>query len=85
MAAELYKFGAEFEIGDDTVTVKKRALHAPTDILSSHNDHRVAMALSVLMTKYGGAILGAEAVKKSMPDFYEKLSSLGAEVIYEDK
>ena len=85
MAAELYKFGAEFEIGNDTVTVKKRALHAPTDILSSHNDHRVAMALSVLMTKYGGAISSAEAVKKSMPDFYEKLSSLGAEVIYEDK
>ena len=85
MAEELSKFGAEFEIGDDTVIVKKTALHAPTEALSSHNDHRVAMALSVLMTKYGGTLEGAEAVKKSMPDFYEKLSSLGAEVKYEDK
>lgn len=85
MAEELAKFGAEFEIADDTVTVKKTALHAPTEALSSHNDHRVAMALSVLMTKYGGTLEGAEAVNKSMPDFYEKLSSLGAEVKYEDK
>jgi 5-enolpyruvylshikimate-3-phosphate synthase len=43
------------------------------------------MALSVLMTKYGGTLAGAEAVKKSMPDFYERLASLGANVIYEDK
>ena len=85
MAAELHKFGAEFEIHDDTVTVKKTALRAPTETLSSHNDHRVAMALSVLLTKYGGTLEGAEAVKKSMPDFYEKLESLGAEVKYEDK
>lgn len=85
MAAELSKFGAEFEILDDTVVVKNTALHAPTKTLSSWGDHRVAMALSVLMTKYGGELSGAEAVNKSMPDFYEKLSSLGAEVKYEDK
>lgn len=80
MAEELEKFGAEFEIGDDSVIVKNTSLHAPTKELSSHNDHRVAMALSVLMTKYGGTLGGAEAVNKSMPDFFEKLRSVGAEV-----
>lgn len=85
MTEELVKFGAEFEISDDTVTVKNTALRAPTETLSSHGDHRVAMALSVLMTKYGGTLAGAEAVKKSMPDFYERLASLGANIIYEDK
>lgn len=86
MTEELMKFGAEFEITGDTVTVKKTALRAPTETLSSHSDHRVAMALSVLMTKYGGTLDGAEAVKKSMPDFYERLAPLGAEIEkYEDK
>ena len=82
MTGELKKFGASFEISDDSVTVNKTELHAPIGTLSSHNDHRVAMALSVLLTKYGGTLDGAEAVKKSMPDFYDVLSSLGAEVEY---
>ena len=84
MSEELIKFGAEFDISEDTVTVKNTALHAPEKQLSSHNDHRVAMALSVLMTKYGGELSGAEAVKKSMPDFYDVLKSLGAEVEFYD-
>ena len=85
MSEELEKFGAELDISEDTVTVKKTALHAPEKPLSSHNDHRVAMALSVLMTKYGGELSGAEAVKKSMPDFYDVLKSLGAEVEFYDR
>ncbi|MBR6051959.1 MAG: 3-phosphoshikimate 1-carboxyvinyltransferase [Clostridia bacterium] len=86
MTEELAKFGAEFEVADDAVTVKNTALGAPAETLSSHGDHRVAMALSVLMTKYGGTLTGAEAVKKSMPDFYERIASLGADVEkHEDK
>ena len=85
MTAELKKFGASLEISTDSVKINKSALHAPEKTLSSHNDHRVAMALTVLMTKYGGTLSGAEAVAKSMPDFFEKLSSLGAKVKkYED-
>ena len=38
------------------------------------------MSLSLLCTRYGGVIEGAEAVNKSMPDFFEKLASLGAHV-----
>lgn len=79
MAAELSKMGAMVKVEENKVTVFQ-GLKAPDKILSSHNDHRVAMALSVALTAFGGEIDGAEAVKKSMPDFYEKLKKLGAEV-----
>jgi 3-phosphoshikimate 1-carboxyvinyltransferase len=39
------------------------------------------MALSVLCTIFGGEIEGAEAVNKSFPDFFEKLQSVGIDVI----
>jgi 3-phosphoshikimate 1-carboxyvinyltransferase len=35
------------------------------------------MALSILLTRYGGEIDGAEAVAKSLPDFFERLQALG--------
>ena len=38
------------------------------------------MSIAVLCTLYGGEILGAEAVSKSFPDFFEKLANLGIEV-----
>ena len=54
--------------------------HEPYEVISGHNDHRIVMAMAVLMTTTGGEIEGAEAVRKSMPDFFEKLKSVGAEV-----
>lgn len=81
MAAELAKLGAELDIMYDSVTVRGGSLHSPTEVLSSHNDHRIAMALSVLLTKYGGAIDGCEAVNKSMPDFFDRLIALGGNVV----
>lgn len=87
MGEELSKFGAELEVIDGldggTVKVLPRELHAPTAPLSSHNDHRIAMSMAVLACKYGGEIVGAEAVRKSMPSFFELLSSLGASITTE--
>ena len=54
--------------------------HAPSDVLCAHNDHRIVMALSVLLTLTGGVIDGAEAVSKSYPAFFENLRTLGIEV-----
>lgn len=85
MAEELSKFGAELVINDDSVIVRGGSLHAPTVVLSSHNDHRVAMALSVLLTKYGGTIDGCEAANKSMPDFFDRIVKLGGDVTVEQK
>ena len=38
------------------------------------------MSMAILSTATGGIIDGAEAVAKSFPDFFEKLTSLGIEV-----
>lgn len=84
MKEELEKLGARIEVIDGlnggTVNVLPAELHAPTVPLSSHNDHRIAMSLSVLLLRFGGEIEGAQAVRKSMPDFFESLEALGAHV-----
>lgn len=77
MAAELSKFGCEIKVSDNEIIVPKCELHPPRLPLSSHNDHRIAMALSVVCSLYGGEIYGAESVSKSFPDYFKVLKSLG--------
>ncbi len=81
MAEELAKFGVSVEVGEDIITVIPHELHTPKQPLCGHNDHRIVMALAVLAVKTGGTILGAEAVSKSLPDFFEMLASLDVEII----
>lgn len=78
MAQELKKMGISVKIEEDSVLVYPIDFKSPTEILCGHNDHRIVMALSVLLTQVGGTIENAEAVKKSMPDFFEKMKSIGA-------
>ena len=80
MAAELAKLGVPVEVGEDEVVVGACTLHAPQVPIDGHNDHRIVMAMAVLLTLTGGEIEGAEAVNKSFPDFFEKLKKLGIEV-----
>ncbi|MBD0366772.1 MAG: 3-phosphoshikimate 1-carboxyvinyltransferase, partial [Flavisolibacter sp.] len=46
--------------------------------VSSHNDHRIAMACAVAALKANGTVQieKAEAVNKSYPQFWEHLKSL---------
>lgn len=55
--------------------------------VSSHNDHRIAMALSIAASSASGTtfISDAHAVKKSYPDFYADLQKLGAAVTLIDQ
>ena len=55
-------------------------LHYNKEMLDGHNDHRIVMAMSVILSKTGGAIRGVQAVKKSYPDFFENIRQLGADV-----
>ena len=80
MKEELEKFGSEITVLENKVVIEKRKLNAPNTVLCGHNDHRIVMALSVLLTVFSGKIKGAEAIKKSFPDFFEKISTLGVEV-----
>ena len=80
MHEELKKLGGGLVFGHNTITVPKQTLRRPDAILSSHNDHRIVMALSVILSRIGGSIEGAEAVRKSYPGFFRDIQKLGAEV-----
>lgn len=80
LALELNKFGINVEEYDNEVIIKKQELQKPTEILTGHNDHRIVMSLSVLLTLTGGYIQDEDAVKKSYPRFFEDLKQIGIEV-----
>ena len=80
MALEMAKFGITLETEENRIIVPAGNIHIPAEPLDSHNDHRIAMALSLLCTRTGGEIHCAEAVRKSFPDYWQKLQSLGIDV-----
>ena len=79
MAQELSKCGVRVTLGDDSLTVDGGGATPPKEPLSGHNDHRIVMALAILLTRLGGEIRGAEAVAKSYPSFFDHLAGLGIE------
>lgn len=80
MHEELEKLGGGLFFGDNVITVPKQELQYRGQILDGHNDHRIVMALSVILSRTGGAVQGAEAVRKSYPGFFADIKRLGAEV-----
>lgn len=79
MAEELSKLGAQCKIEENRITVFP-GIRTPILPWDGHNDHRIVMAGAVLLTRVGGTITGAEAVRKSFPDFFDRLRGLGIEV-----
>ena len=73
MKTELERFGVKVETGKNRVLVFPAKLKKPSEPLDSHNDHRIVMALSLLLSVRGGVIKNAGCVSKSMPEFFEKL------------
>ena len=84
MAEELKKFGVSVTVNENSVIIDSKVFSAPKEQLFGHNDHRIVMACSVLLCLTGGRIEGAEACRKSFPDFFEKLKKLGFEIILND-
>ena len=82
MAEELKKFGITALTGDNDVVVLQGMLKKPDVPLYGHNDHRIVMALSVLASLTGGTIEGAEAVKKSWPDYFSEMERLGMDLTF---
>ncbi|MBR6740836.1 MAG: 3-phosphoshikimate 1-carboxyvinyltransferase [Clostridia bacterium] len=80
MHRELSRLGGGLIFGDNTITVPKQELKYMGEALEGHNDHRIVMAMTVVLSKLGGTISGVEAVKKSYPGFFEDIKRLGAEV-----
>lgn len=78
---EFSKMGVTIELKDDVMII-----HGGNGVngakVHSHHDHRIAMACAVAALKAEGetTIEEAGAVKKSYPNFYNDLKSLGASV-----
>jgi len=74
---EFKKMNVEIELNGDVMTINggKEVKGAK---VSSHNDHRIAMATAVagLSAKGNTIISDAEAINKSYPDFYKDLKSI---------
>lgn len=84
MKEELFKFGCKVDVEENKITVHKCELQKPAVPLVGHNDHRIVMALSLLLTLTGGEIYGAEAVAKSYPDFFTRIKELGVKLYETD-
>ena len=83
-ANELKKLGARIKAGRDSLTIRESVLHPA--VVSSCNDHRIAMSLAVIGLRIGGlTIKNAEAISKSYPDFILDMKSLGAKLLREKR
>lgn len=83
MKEEVERLGGHIEEFPDGMDIYGSSLHG--GVVSSHNDHRVVMALAMLSTVVSEDLVieGAEAVNKSYPNFFEVLASLGGVISYE--
>jgi len=82
ISSELHKLGADIsETGEGLI------IHGPSrlsgGIVSSHGDHRIAMALGVAALGAASKVVieGTECVSKSYPNFFNDLRLLGVETI----
>ncbi|RXZ79373.1 3-phosphoshikimate 1-carboxyvinyltransferase [Paenibacillaceae bacterium] len=79
IAAELRKLGIEAVEYEDGLTVNPG--QPQPALLDPHDDHRMAMALSLLGVKTSGIrVANPGCVSKTCPDYYERLAALGIAV-----
>jgi len=78
---EFDKMGVTIELNGDMMVIYGGGVVKGADV-HSHHDHRIAMACAVAGLKSDSEMVieEAQAVKKSYPDFYNDLKSLGASV-----
>ena len=74
---EFKKMKVEIELNGDLMMIHGGGEVKGAEV-SSHNDHRIAMATAVAaLGAKGNTVIGdADAIKKSYPDFYKDLSSI---------
>lgn len=74
---EFTKLGVKIDISTDNI-MKIRGGKIGSGRVSSHNDHRMAMALAVVALRSQGDVIieGAESISKSYPNFFEELDKL---------
>ena len=80
-AALLNALGGQAEEGPDSLTVRGVSSFTGGTV-DGANDHRIVMAAAIAATRSAGpvTILGAEAVRKSYPGFWDDYKRLGGDV-----
>ncbi|MDO4408259.1 MAG: 3-phosphoshikimate 1-carboxyvinyltransferase [Eubacteriales bacterium] len=76
MKKELGRMKVRVDVSENEIVVYP-GLSRPQEILDGHHDHRIVMALAVLLSLTGGSLRGTEAAAKSFPDFFDGLKRLG--------
>lgn len=84
MISELKKFGIKAYYQGEDIVVEKGILQTPKEILDGYNDHRIVMALSLLLSLTGGSITDAQAVNKSYPHYFNEIKKLGIKVTLDE-
>jgi 3-phosphoshikimate 1-carboxyvinyltransferase len=76
---ECGKVGVRIVVRDNEMKIYPGAIRS--GIVQSHNDHRIAMAMSVIALAGDKLVIkGAECINKSYPDFFRDLQQLGAQI-----
>lgn len=80
ISEELAKIGVKIEASENELKITGGKNYSGCEV-SSHNDHRIAMALTVMASCVEGniTILNSECVKKSYPEFFKDYNLLGGE------
>lgn len=79
MREELEKVGVAVIEEESSVRIIPGELHTPSEPVLSHNDHRIVMAMSVILSRTGGILKDAHAINKSLPDFFDKIKTIGVD------
>lgn len=77
MCQELAKFGIKSLQEENRIVIYPGKPVKPVETVLGHNDHRIVMSMATLLTVTGGQIEGVEAVRKSLPDYFERVRKLG--------
>lgn len=77
MCQELAKFGIKSLQEENRIVIYPGKPVKPVETVLGHNDHRIVMSMATLLTVTGGQIEGVEAVRKSLPDYFERVRRLG--------
>lgn len=76
---ELEKLGCRLEEFEDGMTIYGNTIS--DGIVESHNDHRLAMAFSLLGLKYDVEVENGECFDVSFPNFIELMGEIGIELV----
>lgn len=84
LQTELTKLGAEVQVTSEALLLQPAASIKSNIVISTYQDHRMAMAFAPLALKTTLTIEEAEVISKSYPNFWNDLKQVGFEIIAVD-